>query len=133
MAQNVDFILELLLENGMVTDDQISEGWKKVADTENENRQISIIEALQELGYLDENELLQMLAFQYGMETLDLASYKIPKEVLESIPREIVQQYHIIPVMKHDDILTIAIGDPTDMVALDTVRYVLKCDVDAVV
>ena len=133
MAQNVDFILELLQENGMVTDEQVSEGWKRVADAENENRQLNIIEALQELEYLNEDELLQMLAFQYGMETLDLASYKIPKEVLDSIPKEIVKQYHIIPVMKHDDMLTIAIGDPTDMTPLDAVRYVLKSDVDAVV
>ena len=133
MTQNVDFILELLQENGMVTDSQVAEGWKKVADAENENKQLNIIDALQELGYLNEEELLQMLAFQYGMETLDLTSYKIPKEVLDSVPKEIVRQYHIIPVMKHDDMLTIALGDPTDMTPLDAVRYVLKCDVDAVV
>ena len=58
MTQNVDFILELLQENGMVTDSQVAEGWKKVADAENENKQLNIIDALQELGYLNEEELL---------------------------------------------------------------------------
>ena len=130
MAQNFDFILELLLENGMVTDEQVAEGWQKVAESEGSQ---NIIQALQALGYVDPNEMLQMLAQQYGMETLDLNSYKIPKEVIEAVPKDVVDQYHVIPVMKHDDVLTIAIGDPTDLTTLDSVRYVLKCDVDAVV
>ena len=126
MAQNYDFILELLLENGMVTEEQVSEGWEKVAASEGTR---NIIQVLQDLKYVDPNEMLQMLAQQYGMETLDLNTYKIPAEVIESVPKEVVDQYHIIPVMKHDDVLTIAIGDPTDLTTLDSVRYVLKCDV----
>ena len=73
MAQNYDFILELLLENGMVTEDQVSQGWEKVAASEGQQ---NIIQALQELKYVDPNEMLQMLAQQYGMDTLDLNSYK---------------------------------------------------------
>ena len=130
MAQNYEFILELLRENGMVTDEQISEGWEKVAASEGQQ---NIIQVLEELNYVDKNELLQMLAQQYGMETLDLNAYKIPQEVIESVPKEVVEQYHVVPVMKHDDVLTIAIGDPTDLTTLDSVRYVMKCDVDAVV
>ena len=130
MAQNNDFILELMLENGMVTDEQVSEGWQKVAESEGS---LNIIQALENLKYVDPGELLQMLAQQYGMETLDLSTYKIPQEVIDSVPKDVVEQYHIIPVMKHDEVLTIAIGDPTDLTTLDSVRYVLKCDVDAVV
>ena len=130
MAQNYDFILELLLENGMVTEDQVSQGWEKVAASEGQQ---NIIQALEELKFVDKNEMLQMLAQQYGMETLDLNTYKVPPEVIESVPKEVVEQYHILPVMKHDDVLTIAIGDPTDLTTLDSVRYVMKCDVDAVV
>ena len=130
MAQNYEFILELLRENGMVTEEQISEGWEKVAASEGQQ---NIIQVLEEPNYVDKNELLQMLAQQYGMETLDLNAYKIPPEVIESVPKEVVEQYHGVPVMKHDDVLTIAIGDPTDLTTLDSVRYVLKCDVDAVV
>ena len=130
MAQNSDFILELLQENGMVSEEQVSEGWEKVAESDGS---LNIIQALEQLGYVDPNEKLQMLAQQYGMEVLDLNSYKIPQEVIDSVPKDVVEQYHIIPVMKHDEMLTIAIGDPTDLTTLDSVRYVLQCDVDAVV
>ena len=130
MAQNSEFILELLQENGMVTDEQVSEGWQKVAESDGS---LNIIQALEQLGYVDPNEKLQMLAQQYGMEVLDLNTYKIPQEVIAAVPKDVVDQYHIIPVMKHDEMLTIAIGDPTDLSTLDSVRYVLQCDVDAVV
>jgi len=130
MAQNSDFILELLQENGMVTDEQVSEGWQKVAESDGS---VNIIQALEELGYVDPNEKLQMLAQQYGMEMLDLNTYKIPQEIIESVPKEVVEKYHIVPVMKHDEVLTIAIGDPTDLTTLDSIRYLMKCDVDAVV
>ena len=130
MAQNTDFILELLQENGMVTEEQVSEGWKKVAEKDG---QINIIDALKELKYVDELEMISMLAQQYGMEVLDLSTYRIPPEVIESVPREIVNQYKIVPVMKHDDVLTIAMSDPTDMSTLDSIRFLLKCDVDAVI
>ena len=130
MAQNTDFILELLQENGMVTEEQVSEGWKKVAE---QDGQINIIDALKQLKYVDEFEMISMLAQQYGLEVLDLSTYRIPPEVIETVPREIVQQYKIVPVMKHDDVLTIAMSDPTDMSTLDSIRFLLKCDVDAVI
>lgn len=114
----------------MVTEEQVSEGWKKVAE---QDGQINIIDALKQLKYVDEFEMISMLAQQYGLEVLDLSTYRIPPEVIETVPREIVQQYKIVPVMKHDDVLTIAMSDPTDMATLDSIRFLMKCDVDAVI
>lgn len=125
-----DYILELLTEYGMVNDEQVEQGWKKVAES---NGQYDIIDALKVLGFIDEFEMMSMLAQQYGLETLDLGGYQIPAEVLEAVPPEIIKQYNVVPVMKHDDILTVAMSDPTDMATLDSLRYVLKMDVDAVI
>jgi len=130
VPENTDYLLELLTEYGMVTEEQIEEGWKKVGDS---GGKLDIIEALKELGHLDEYEMMAMLAQQYGLETLDLSGYQIPVEVLESMPKEIAQQYKVVPVMRHDDVLTVAMSDPTDMETLDSLRYVLKCDVEAVI
>ena len=88
--------------------------------------QINIIDALKQLKYVDEFEMISMLAQQYGLEVLDLSTYRIPPEVIETVPREIVQQYKIVPVMKHDDVLTIAMSDPTDMATLDSIRFLMK-------
>ncbi len=130
MAQNTDFVLELLTEHGLIDPAQIDEGWEKVANSEGK---LDILDALKELEYVDDSEVLSILAQQFGLETLDLQGYQIPPEVIESVPVNIAKQYSIIPVMKHDDMLTVAISDPTDMETIDSLRYVLKCDVDAVV
>ena len=74
-----------------------------------------------------------MLAQQYGMELLDLSHYDIPQEVIDSMSGDIALHYRVVPVMKHDNLLTIAMSDPTDMETLDTLRYLLGGDVDAVI
>jgi len=130
MTQNADFILELLMENGLLDQEQVDEGWEKVAAS---SGKLDIIDALKELDYIDEKEMMGVLAQQYGLDTLDLDGYTIPFEVIEAVSSEVAKQYKIIPVMKHDDMLTVAMSDPTDMETLDSLRYILKCDVDAVI
>ncbi len=130
VAENSDYILELLTEYGMLNEQQIDEGWKKVAESDGK---LDIIDALKELKYVDEFEMMAMMAQQYGLETLDLTGYQIPPEVLEMMAGDIAKQYKVIPVMKHDDVLTVAMSDPTDMETLDSLRYVLKHDIDAVI
>ena len=130
MAENSDYILELLTEYGMVTPEQVDEGWQKVSDSDG---RLDIIEALQELKYVERDELMAMLAQQYGLETLDLTGYEIPDEIIQTMTPEIARQYNAIPVMVHDDVLTVAMSDPTAMDALDGLRYVLNRDVEAVI
>ena len=128
--QNNEYVLELLLENGLLSNEQIPEGWELV---DKSNGQLNIIEALIQLKYIDEDEMIALLTQEYGMELMDLSAYQIPVEILELVPKEIVQQYKVVPVMLHDNILTIAMDDPTDMARLDSVRFALKRDVDAVI
>lgn len=125
-----DFILELLTEYGMVSEEQIEEGWEKVSSSQ---KDIDIIDALRELKYINEDEMIAMLAQQYGLETMDLSGYSIPPEVIEIFPANLAKQYGVVPVMLHDDTLTIAMTDPTDMETVDSLRYLLSRDVDAVI
>ena len=130
MSANSDYVLELLTEFGMIDQSQIDEAWEEVSKS---NGNMDVIDALKALNYVDEVELNAMLAQQYGMESLDLNGYTIPQEVLESMSADVVTKYNVIPVMKHDDVLTVAMSDPTDMETLDVLRYRLGCDVEAVV
>ncbi|MBR2427030.1 MAG: Flp pilus assembly complex ATPase component TadA [Lentisphaeria bacterium] len=130
MAEKSDYILELLLEYGLISQEQADEGWEKVGEAEG---RLDILDALKELGYVHEHDILNMLAQQYGLETLDLSTFVIPQEILDSVPKEIPHQYKVVPVMIHDGVLTFAMSDPTDMETLDSLRLVLKRDVDAVI
>ena len=130
MGKNSEYTLELLLESGMLTQEQIDQGWQKVADS---GGKMDILDSLKELKFIDEKELLSILAQQYGLETIELSEYQIPPEVVESMAPDIVKEYKVIPVMKHENTITIAISDPSDLETIDALRFRLKCDIEAVV
>ncbi len=130
MAKNSEYTLELLLESGMLSQEQIDQGWQKVADS---GGKMDILDGLKELKFINEKELLAILAQQYGLETIDLSDYQIPPEVVESMTAEIVKEYKVIPVMKHENTITVAICDPSDLETIDALRFRLKCDIEAVV
>ncbi len=130
MLENSEYILELLQEYGMVSKEQVDAAREKANAS---NGQIDVVDALKSLHFIDENDLMSMLAQQYGLETLDLSHYNIPEDVLNAMPKEIARQYKVIPVMMHDNTLTVAMSDPTNIETLDSLRYLLKRDVDAVI
>jgi general secretion pathway protein E/type IV pilus assembly protein PilB len=130
VAKNTQFILETLQENGMVTDAQINEAWEKVALS---GGKLDVIDALKELKHLDGNELMNVLAQQYGLEVVDLSSYVVDPDVIKAMTADIVRQYKVVPISKNENILTIATSDPSDLETIDALRYILKCDIETVV
>ena len=122
------FIIDLMTSRGMITEAQAEEARKR-ADLEG----ISIIEALQSLNIIAEEEVMMMLAAEYGMETFDLKDYQIPAEVVAAVPAEVARRYKIMPVMKADNVLRVAMADPTDLETLDSLRYILKTDIEGVI
>ena len=122
-------MLTLLKEAGMVTDQQIDAAREEELREDEED----VIDVLCRQKVFSELDLQTMLAQQYGMEQMDLAGYDIPEEVVNALSPDIVRHYNVIPVQKHDDLLTVAMDDPSDMEKLDTLRYLIGGDVDAVV
>jgi type IV-A pilus assembly ATPase PilB len=129
LSRDSDYILELLKEYGMITDEQVSKGFEEVAESKG---RLDIVDALKVLGFVEEEQLLSMLASQYGMEVVDLSSYVFQDEVINALSPDVVMQYQVVPVMKHDNVITVAISDPSDVETIDSLRYLLGCDIDAV-
>ncbi|MCK4982511.1 MAG: Flp pilus assembly complex ATPase component TadA, partial [Victivallaceae bacterium] len=107
----------------------MSKGFEEVAESKG---RLDIIDALKVLGFVEEEQLLSMLASQYGMEVVDLSSYVFQDEVINALSPDVVLQYQVVPVMKHDNVITVAISDPSDVETIDSLRYLLGCDIDAV-
>jgi len=129
LARDAEYVLTLLKEYGMVTAAQIA----AARNEELQENEEDIIDVLCRQKVIDRNELTAMLAQQYGMEMMDLEGYNIPDEVLDGLSGDIARHYNVVPVMRHGDALTIAMSDPSDMEKLDTLRYLIGGDVDAVV
>lgn len=128
MTGSDDLTVELLIVNGMITEEQAEEGRHTAQD-----RDCPVVEALLFLHRVTEEDITMMLASEYGMDTFDLTDYQIPPEVISSIPPELARRYRVIPVLKGEGTLTVAMADPTDLESLDSLRYILKGDVEGVV
>ena len=122
-------MLKLLREYHMVSSEQIENARLAAIESGSDD----VIGELVKIGAVDQYELLSMLAQQYGMEVIDLNGFEIPDEVIETLRADYARYYQVIPVSKDDSLLTVAMSDPTDVEKIDTLRYLLGSDVDAVV
>jgi type IV pilus assembly protein PilB len=123
-----DLIIELLLARGMLTDEQLGEAQDLVALDGT-----PLLDALAQMQFVAEDEVLHILGAEYGMDVFDFTNVQVSTEVIAAVPKEIARRYEVIPVSRSEGTLTVAMADPTDLDALDAVRYILKCDVDGVV
>ena len=130
MARDSKYIVELLLETGMLSPEQLEEAQREIELNPDTG---DIVDIIIKKGFVSQDDLTIMLAQQYGMEMIDLSRYELPEEVISLLDRATVKKYGVIPLGLHDDILTIAMSDPTDVTTLDALRYMLGRDVDAVI
>jgi type IV pilus assembly protein PilB len=127
LTANDDYVLEVLKEEGLVTPEQIIQAQRRLTG------QGSIVDALVAAKTLDAEEILHVVAARFGMEMISLVNLQIPPEAIAAVSVDIARKYKIVPISKHENTLTVAIGDPLDVDTLDSLRYVLKCDVEGVV
>ena len=88
---------------------------------------------LVKLGYLDEDKLASFLSKQYGIPAINLSGYEIDRSVVKLIPSEVAQKYQIIPVMRTGATLTIAMVDPSNVFAIDDIKFMTGYNVEPVV
>src|ERR1043166_3309702 len=121
-------IAELLVRGGIVTREELSQAQKK----EQENGS-SVTKELVKLGFITENNLTQFLAKQFGIEIVELNPGDVEDAVFSLVPPQLVQKHQIIPLKLLGSTLTIAIGDPTDFVAINEIKFVSSYGVRVVV
>ncbi len=89
-------------------------------------------EALVRLGLVDEQDLVRTLSKQYGVPTVDLANFEIDPEVTKLVPEDLVQKYRIIPINRVGSTLIVAVDDPSNMFALDDIKFLTGYNVEMV-
>ncbi len=110
---------ELLVRGGLVSRDQLSEAQKK----ERENGS-SVAKEIVRLGYTNEETLTQFLGKQFGIESVELIPGDIEDAVFSLVPPQIVQKHQLVPFKLVGSTLTVAMSDPTDLVAINEVKFV---------
>ena len=74
-------------------------------------------------GLISDKALAMALAVQFGLDYVDLDSFKLNDNLLALLPPDAIFKYRFIPLEVNDRTLTIAVSDPTDVVTLDAVSY----------
>lgn len=84
-------------------------------------------------GYLTEEDLVVVLSEQLGIPHVRIANYTIPKELLREVPEALARQYQMLPVSVSGGMLTLAMSDPLNIMAIDDLRMITSRDIGVVV
>ncbi|HXV84348.1 MAG TPA: type IV-A pilus assembly ATPase PilB, partial [Candidatus Binatia bacterium] len=112
-------IAELLVRGGIVSRDQLIQAQEKERDNGS-----SVIRELVRLGFTTEDTLTEFLAKQFSIEKVDLNPAEIEDSVFSLVPPQLVQKHQLIPVKLLGSTLTVAMADPTDLVAINEVKFI---------
>ena len=85
------------------------------------------------LGYLKDHELVDFLSKHFGVPAVDLGQIKIDAAVIKIIPAELARKYTVLPISKAAARLTVAMTDPTNVFALDDIKFMTGYTVEPVV
>ena len=118
----------MLLEQSLVTEEQLRECINMHRSTGQ-----SLPTLLVEKGYLSEEDLVITLSEQLGIPHIRVAHYSISKDVLAEVPETLARQYLMLPVSVTGDVLTLAMADPLNIMALDDLRMLTSYEIEPVV
>src|SRR5688572_27369434 len=85
------------------------------------------------LGYVKDEEITALLSKQYGVPSIALAQFEIDAAVVKLVPAETAQKYQIVPLSRAGATLTIAMTDPTNVFAMDDIKFMTGYNVEPVV
>ena len=88
---------------------------------------------LVKLGYVSEEKLVAFLSKQFGVPAISLESYRIEPSVVKLIPLDMARKYSIMPVARVGAVLTIAMTDPSNVFAIDDVKFMTGYNVEVAV
>jgi type IV pilus assembly protein PilB len=119
---------QMLIDAGLVTEEQLKEA------LEQQRKQGGKIGYnLVKLGYVKEEDITNFLSEQYDVPAINLRHFEIDESVIKLIPSEVAQKYLIIPVNRTGATLTIAMVDPTNVFAMDDIKFMTGYNIEPVV
>jgi type IV pilus assembly protein PilB len=111
-------LLELLVKENLLSQEQAQ---KAMADQRRSGERLATV--LTRLAFITEDELLDFLSRKYGIPVINLGRVEVDPDILRLVRKEIVQKYQVFPVRKVGNTLTLALSDPTVVLAIDDVQF----------
>ena len=109
---------ELLVKEKRISAEQLNEA-REAASAKGSRLGYQITK----LGYLDEGELSEFVAGQYGVPSINLDDFEIDRSLLDLVPEEVATKHNVIPVNRAGSTLILATVDPSNIVAIDEIQF----------
>lgn len=110
---------------GVIDEQQLEEALKY-----QQEHGVKLGEALIQMQYATQVQITQALARQFSLPYVDVAKGEISQDVVDSVPKSVVQEHNIMPVKRTARALIVAMTDPLDLYTLDNLRFILQCEVE---
>lgn len=88
---------------------------------------------LVKLGFVSDDMITAVLSRQYGVPSVNLELFEIDPDVIRLIPREVAEKYCVLPLSRVGATLTLAMADPTNVFAMDDVKFMTGLNIEPVV
>ena len=118
---------ELLVKTGLITPEQLTQAvdaQKSAGGTVNGQ--------LVKLGFITEEDLLETISQQYGVPIIELENTAIEPNAVQLIPQALALKHGLLPIVQKDNTLTVVMADPSNMVALNDIKFITGLDIQVV-
>ncbi len=119
---------ELLVRENMISLQQLEEAQ---AEAKRTGRRLGA--TLSQLGYVEDQALTELLAKQYSLPSIDLADFDIDPDVISLVPKHEAQKHMVIPVNRAGGTLIVAMSDPSNIYAIDELKFLTQYHIEPVV
>ena len=119
---------DLLVKEKVITPEQLEQATKLQKETH-----VRLASALVKLGFLSDEDVTNFLSRQYGVPAINLSYFEIDPAVVKLIPYETAKRYQILPLSRVGASLTIAMVDPTNVFAMDDIKFMTGFNIEPVV
>lgn len=128
MAARDDYLIETLTDMGVLTSEQL-DTVRQEADSTGEG----VIDTLIARNLLRPADVAQARAAHAGVEFVKLSDLRIGDDVIKAVPRHIAKRYNVIPILKDENGIKVAIADPSDLDTIDSLQHSVGLQVEMAV
>jgi type IV pilus assembly protein PilB len=125
---NTNRLGELLVREKLISLSQL-----RAAQEEQQRSGGNLGFTLARLGYISDNEITNFLSQQYRVPTIDLEEYEIDAEILKLVAKEQCEKHRVIPVSRTGNSLIVAMADPTNLHAIDDLKFLTSYNIEPVI
>jgi type IV pilus assembly protein PilB len=119
---------EILIKESLITQEQL----QKALEFQRANGG-KLGSCLTKMGFITDDDITGVLSRQYGVPSINLKFYEIDPNVIKLIPQDTALRYQVIPLSRVGSVLTIAMTDPTNVFAMDDIKFMTGFNVEPVV